>query len=233
MSTVTLQVRAQRATVIARSVTQAQDQQLLAGQTERLADEMGTALARAVSAQTVLVEFGLTTGHRELKDARQVVADAVRAYLGDPTGAKLEKAAASASLLRSRADELEKAAAMAWQAYRSQNPPPSIDRAYLTQLVAAGFDVGTIDQRVEVGDTRLMVLKERPVPQPGDRETWARSVADLQEAAQSLTNLAPPEVRSFLSAAVSSGAGIEMVTPAVLRFLTERGLDRSFKVVRR
>lgn len=233
MSTGTLQDRAQRATVIARSVTQAQDQHLLAGQTERLADEMGTALARAVSAQKVLVEFGLTTGHREWKDARQVVADAARAYLADPTGAKLEKAAASASLLRSRADELEKAVATAWQAHRSQNPPPSIDRAYLAQLVAAGFDVGTIDQRVEVGETRLMVLKERPVPQPGDRETWDRSVAELQEAAHSLTNLAPPEVRSFLSAAVTSGASIEMVTPAVLRFLMERGLDRSFKVVRR
>lgn len=233
MRTMTLQDRAQRATVIARSVTQAQDQQLLAGQTERVADEVSAALARAISAQKVLVEFGLATGHRELKEARQVVADAARAYLTDPTGAKLEKAGTSVSLLRSRADDLEKAAATAWQSHRSQIPPPSIDRAYLERLVAAGFDVGTIDQRVEVGETRLMVLKERSVPQPGDRETWDRSVAELKDAAQSLSSLAPPEVRSFLSAAVGSGASIEMLTPAVLRFLKERGLDRSFKVVRR
>jgi hypothetical protein len=233
MSTVTLQERAHRASFIARSVTEAQDQQLLAGQTEGLADDMSTAFVRALSAKKALAEFGLATGQRELQHARQVVADAARAYLDDPTGAKLQKARDSLGLLRSRADDLEKAAAAAWQEHRLQNPPPSIDRAYLSQLAAAGFDVGTIDQRVEMGDARLMVLKARTIPQPGDRETWDRSVAELQEAAQSLTGLAPPEVRSFLSAAISSGASIEMVTPAVLRFLAERGLDRSFKVVRR
>ena len=233
MSTMTLQDRARRATVIARNVTQAQDQQLLAGQTERVAAEMTAALTRAISAVQVLVELGRATGHRELNEARQVVADAARAYLADPTGAKLTKAESSVSLLRSRADDLEKAATEAWQSHRSENPPPSIDRTYLSQLATAGFDVGSIDQRVEVGDARLMVLKERSVPQPGDRATWDRSVAELQDAAQSLSSLAPPEVRSFLTSAVGSGASIEMLTPAVLRFLTERGLDRSFKVVRR
>jgi hypothetical protein len=233
MSRATLQERAHRASIIARSVTEEQDQQLLAGQTEGLADDLSAAFARALSAKKALGEFGLATGHRELQHARQVVAEAVRAYLDDPTGAKLQRARDSLGLLRSRADDLERAAAAAWQEHRSQNPPPSIDRAYLSQLAAAGFDVGTIDQRVEMGDARLMVLKERTVPHSGDRDTWDRSVAELHEASHGLTNLAPPEVRSFLSAAVSSGASIEMVTPAVLRFLTERGLDRSFKVVRR
>lgn len=233
MSAVSLQERAHRASMIARSVTEAQDQLLLAGQTEDLAAKLSVALTRALNAKAGLEEFGLPVRERELAEARQVVADAASAYLAEPTGANLQKARDSMTLLRSRADELESAAAAAWHDHRTKNQAPAIDRAYLTQLADAGFDVGAIEHRVALGDARLMLLKERSVPQPGDRATWDQSVAEMKEAAEALTNLAPPEVRSFLSAAVGGGASIDMVTPEVLRFLAERGLSRSFKVVRR
>lgn len=233
MSVMSLQERAHRARMIARSVTEAQDQLLLAGQTEDLAEKLSFELARALNAKAGLEEFGIRASDRELAEARQVVSDAASTFLTDPTGTNLQKARDALTLLRSRADGLESAAAAAWHDHRTQNQAPAIDRAYLAQLADAGFDVGAIEHRVAVGDTRLMLLKERSVPQPGDRATWDQSVAEMREAAETLTNLAPPEVRSFLSAAVGGGAGIDMVTPEVLRFLAERGLSRSFKVVRR
>jgi hypothetical protein len=233
MSTSTLEERAHRATIIARSVTEVEGQQLLAGETEALAASILIQVERARNAGLGLEELGIVRGDRDLAAAREVVADAARSYLADPTIANLEKARSSLALLRSRTDQHEQAAEQAWTDHRSAILPPSIDKAYLEQLTAAGFDVGTIGQRVEIGETRLMLLSERRIPQPGDRASWDRSVAELREAAQGLADLAPPEVRSFLSAAVGSGASIDMLTPEVLRFLSQRGLDRSFKVVRR
>jgi hypothetical protein len=233
MSTSTLEERAYRATIIARSVTEVEGQQLLAGETEALAASILTQVERARNARLGLEEFGIVGGDRDLAAARGLVADAARSYLADPTIANLEKARSSLALLRSRTDQYEQAAEKAWEDHRSANLSPSIDRTYLDQLTAAGFDVGTIDQRVELGETHLMILSERRIPQPGDRASWDSAVAELREAAQRLTDLAPPEVRSFLSAAVVNGASIDMLTPEVLRFLSERGLDRSFKIVRR
>jgi hypothetical protein len=233
MSATTLQERAHRATIIARSVTEEEGQQLLAGETETLASNIVAQVERARSARLGLEEFGIAAGGRELNAARQVVADTAGTYLAEPTIGNLEKARSSLALLRSRTDEYEKAAEKAWHEHRSTNLPPSIDKSYLQQLTTAGFDVGTIDDRVEFGEARLMLLSERRIPQPGDRAAWDHSVTELREAAQALAELAPTEVRSFLSAAVGGGASIEMVTPEVLKFLSERGLDRSFKVVRR
>jgi len=232
MSSQTLRDRARNATLIARSATEEQGQQLLAGRADELADQISVAAVSARELSAALRESGLKSG-KTIPTARQAVAKAARTFLTEPVNTNLEKARESLRFLQSAIDEASRQLHESWTQHRQANPAPSLDRSYLEQLASAGFDVSAIEARVEKHDARLMILATRTVPRKGDLEAWDIAVGELRQAADDLAGLAPPEVRSFLSQAVGTGASIDMLTPAVQRFLTDRGLAASFKIVRR
>lgn len=233
MSAPTLRERARGATSIARRVTETEGQQLLAGSTEELARALHDEAARIRETIGGLAELDQADAARDLPDTVKVAIDAARALLGEQTTENLNRAREAHRYLRSRVEEVRATAASSWTAHKEANPRPSIDEDYLRQLARAGFDVAAIESIVATSEGRLELLGHRVIPQAGERDEWDRHVALLRDASRDIAELAPPEVRAFLGAAVGGGASMELLTPEVLRFLNDRGLAASFKVVRR
>ena len=233
MNSATLQERARRATSIARRVTETEGQQLLAGATEDLAKALQDEAGRIRETMAALTELGEADGLGDLPATAAVVIDAARALLAEQTTEHLNRAREAFRYLRSRVEGVRTTASNSWTAHREANPRPSIDETYLTQLARAGFDVAAIESAVATSEGRLELLAHRMIPQAGERAEWDRHVALLRDASRDIAELAPPELRAFLSAAVGGGASMELLTPEVLRFLNDRGLAASFKVVRR
>ncbi len=233
MNTATLQERARHAKSIARRVTETEGQQLLAGATEELAKALKDEAGRVRETVGALNELGQSDALGDLPDTAAVAIDAARALLAEQTTEHLNKAREAHRYLRSRVEDVRTTAANSWTAHREANPRPSIDETYLAQLARAGFDVAAIESTVATSEGRLELLGNRVIPQAGELDEWDRHVALLRDASRDVAELAPPELRAFLSAAVGGGASMELLTPEVLRFLNDRGLASSFKVVRR
>lgn len=233
MNAATLQERARRATSIARRVTETEGQQLLAGATEELARAFHDEAGRAREAIEALTELDEADVLGDLPDTAAVAIDAARALLAQQTTEHLNRAREAYRYLRSQVEGVRATAASVWTAHREANPRPGIDETYLNQLARAGFDVAAIESTVAKSEGRLELLGHRVIPQNGERAEWDRHVTLLRDASRDIAELAPPELRAFLSAAVGGGASVESLTPEVLRFLNDRGLAASFKVVRR
>jgi hypothetical protein len=233
MNASTLQDRARAATAIADREARAKGDDLLAGSIEKLAQTIVEEAERARGINAAAVEFGVRSDDRLLKSAKDALRKATRGVITDPASSTLTKAEDAVRFLRSTVEAQHELVRSAWRAHRETHPSPGIDRSYLEQLATAGFSIGSIEARVEQLDTRLMLLREKNVPSPGDREAWDAAVRELSDVVAELSGLAPPEVRDFLSAAVAGGAPLTLLTDAVTDFLATHGLSASFRVVRK
>ncbi len=132
---------------------------------------------------------------------------------------------------RSLARDVSSSLSQAWQQYRDGLPRPPVDEDFLRLLERAGVDVERVSEAVESALAQLLVLSTRTLPRSGDVATLDKALADLAWAMEEVGRLVPGEVRDFVVQASSAGgAGLELLTDAVLGYLRAAGLATRYRI---
>jgi hypothetical protein len=132
---------------------------------------------------------------------------------------------------RSLARDMSSSLSEAWQQYRDGLPRPPVDEDFLRLLERAGVDVGRVSEAVESALARLFLLSTRTLPRSGDVAALDKALADLAWAMEEVGRLVPGEVRDFVvQASSAAGAGLDLLTDAVLEYLRAAGLATRYRI---